>query len=87
MRFTVSVDHTPRPHPMSPTGKLPSSFSSHTPSFASVSTSSKPALKYTPPGPGEYGSISELPLRFRYKNIDETEIGNINGGGSEVIFH
>lgn len=84
----VNIDHTPRPHPMSPTGKLPPSFSSFTPSagIAASSGSTATALKYTPPAPGEYAAIKDLPARFRFKTLSDAEIENINEGGASVLF-
>lgn len=81
------IDHTPKPHPQSPTHQLPASF------FAafvqmngpSVSSSSKP-LSSVAAGPGELFSVTELPARFRFKSLSEQEIDNINHGGSEIVF-
>lgn len=78
---TASVDHTPQAHPLSPTHKLPSSFSTASPSKSSA-PSSQSSLKYTPPAPGEYGARSELPLRFRYRLVEDEEISSINAGGA-----
>lgn len=82
------MDHTPRAHPLSPTGKLPPSYATSAPASAGVasSTSFAAALKYTPPGPGEYAAIKDLPARFRFKTLSDAEIDNINEGGAAVIF-
>ncbi|KAG5365680.1 hypothetical protein CJU89_0071 [Yarrowia sp. B02] len=74
----VKVDHTPRPHPMSPTGQLPPSFSS----AGTIPLNKGSSSNYSPPGEGEFGARSELSKRFQYRPFSETEINEVNSGGA-----
>ncbi|CUM65333.1 uncharacterized protein PRCAT00002968001 [Priceomyces carsonii] len=38
------------------------------------------------PKEGEVFSRAELPTRFRYKPIKDSEIDNVNQGGAELVF-
>ncbi|OGM41798.1 hypothetical protein ABOM_009245 [Aspergillus bombycis] len=93
-----SIDHTPRPHPASPTGALPNSFAAyrvkaqqHGPlsrgSFiqGSIGCSSGSALGPIQPKQGEYFDRSELPHRFQRLPWSEAEIEAIETGGASLF--
>ena len=66
---------------MAPEGLLPGSSSSSTVSYS----------RYQNPNPiqpkeGEYFSRSELPSRFRYKPIKDSDIENVLSGGAEIVY-
>ncbi|KAG5357607.1 hypothetical protein CJU90_6447 [Yarrowia sp. C11] len=73
----VKVDHTPRPHPMSPTGSLPPSFTA-----ATIPLNKGASSNYSPPGEGEFGARSQLSKRFQYRPFSEIEINEVNSGGA-----
>ncbi|EGW32110.1 uncharacterized protein SPAPADRAFT_61184 [Spathaspora passalidarum NRRL Y-27907] len=66
-----------KPHPMAPNGQLPGSASG---------TTSYHNPNPIQPAEGEYFSRSELPLRFRYKAIKDSEIDNVLSGGAEFVY-
>lgn len=74
---TVKVDHTPRPHPLSPTGSLPPSFTA-----ATIPLNKGSSSNYSPPGDGEFASRRELSKRFQYRPFSENEINEVNSGGA-----
>ncbi|KAI9373298.1 hypothetical protein BJX61DRAFT_541833 [Aspergillus egyptiacus] len=92
-----SIDHTPRPHPASPTGVLPDSFAAyrakaqqHGPlgraSFTSGSIGRTPGAALGPvqPKQGEFFDRDELPARFRRLPYSEAEIEAIETGGASL---
>lgn len=87
-RLTTAVDHTPRPHPESPRGELPLSFrqyrqnsQTHGPLGGKGTASATTAS-----GAGTFESRSQLPSRFRYNELSEDEIENVNAGGAALVF-
>lgn len=94
---TESVDHTPRPHPASPTGVLPDSFAAyrskaqqHGPlgraSFTQGSIGRSPgvALGGVQPPQGEFFDRAELPRRFQRLPWSDAEIEAIETGGASL---
>jgi len=94
---TESVDHTPRPHPVSPTGVLPASFAAyrskaqqHGPlgrsSFAKGFIGGSPGAALGPVAPkqGEFFDRDELPSRFHRLPYSDTEIEAIETGGASL---
>ncbi|KAF2085870.1 hypothetical protein K490DRAFT_45289 [Saccharata proteae CBS 121410] len=93
------IDHTPRPHPVSPTQSLPDSFASyrqkaqqHGPlsqqhSFSTGAIGGKPGAQLGPVGPdkGQVFDRSELPERFRRLRWSEAEIEAIESGGASMF--
>ncbi|KAL4750784.1 hypothetical protein BDW72DRAFT_175290 [Aspergillus terricola var. indicus] len=92
-----SVDHTPRPHPASPTGVLPDSFAAyrakaqqHGPlgraSFTQGSVGRTPGAALGPvqPKQGEFFDRAELPSRFHRLPYTEAEIEAIETGGASL---
>ncbi|KAA8644838.1 hypothetical protein EYZ11_010597 [Aspergillus tanneri] len=92
-----SVDHTPRPHPASPSGILPDSFAAyrskaqqHGPlsraSFAPGAIGSNPGASLGPiqPRQGEFFDRVELPSRFHRLPWTEAEIEAIETGGASL---
>ncbi|KAF9886229.1 hypothetical protein FE257_011952 [Aspergillus nanangensis] len=92
-----SIDHTPRPHPASPSGALPDSFASyrvkaqqHGPlgraSFVpgDIGRSAGAALGSIQPKQGEFFDRSELPSRFGRLPWSEAEIEAIETGGASL---
>ncbi|RMJ23239.1 hypothetical protein PHISP_05898 [Aspergillus sp. HF37] len=92
-----SVDHTPRPHPASPTGALPDSFAAyrskaqqHGPlgraSFTQGSIGRSPgvALGGVQPPQGEFFDRAELPRRFQRLPWSDAEIEAIETGGASL---
>lgn len=84
-RQVPQVDHTPRPHPQSPSGSLPTSFKAyrknaqtHGPLGGKGSQGSASA--------GEFNSRADLPSRYHYRTLSDIEIDNVNSGGAEVVF-
>lgn len=73
-----TADHSVKPHFFS-NGALPSSISSSTKSNAPLSNENIEL------GPNDVKLRSELPLRFRYKPIEEIEIEDVNFGGAEIL--
>lgn len=94
---TESVDHTPRPHPVSPTGVLPDSFAAyrakaqqHGPlgraSFAKGFIGGNPGAALGPVAPkqGEFFDRDELPSRFHRLPWSDAEIEAIETGGASL---
>ncbi|GES60657.1 37S ribosomal protein YMR-31, mitochondrial [Aspergillus terreus] len=92
-----SVDHSPRPHPASPSGALPDSFAAyrskaqqHGPlgraSFiqGNIGRSAGAALGPVQPKQGEFFDRSELPPRFGRLPWSEAEIEAIETGGASL---
>lgn len=91
------MDHTPRPHPASPTGALPDSFAAyrakaqqHGPlgraSFnTGIGAQSAAALGPIRPAEGEYFDRAELPPRFARLSWTEAEIEAIESGGASMF--
>ncbi|GAP88620.1 putative ribosomal protein YMR- mitochondrial [Rosellinia necatrix] len=96
-----NVDHTPQPHPASPTGSLPSNFgngNSHT-TFSSYRDSAQQhgplrksfgaqsASKLGPidPPKGHYFDRNELPERFRRSPLSMAEIEAVETGGAAIF--
>ncbi|ODQ82381.1 hypothetical protein BABINDRAFT_158988 [Babjeviella inositovora NRRL Y-12698] len=73
------INHAPQPHPCAPNGVLPSGSSA-----SSGATSAFYASSTLPPA-GHFFSRAELPQRFRYPVIEESEIDDINSGGAEIL--
>ncbi|KAF5099570.1 hypothetical protein D0Z00_001580 [Geotrichum galactomycetum] len=87
--FPTSIDHTPRPHPQSPTQKLPASFlqaSAAAPSFASNFSTGKMPASPVAAKEGEFFSVTELPSRFRPRQLSEQEIETVNLGSADYVF-
>lgn len=93
-----SIDHTPRPHPASPSGVLPDSFAAyrskaqqHGPlsrtSFTqgSVGRSAGASLGPVQPQQGEYFDRAELPARFHRLPWTEAEMEAIETGGASLF--
>ncbi|RHZ62644.1 alpha-ketoglutarate dehydrogenase subunit KGD4 [Aspergillus thermomutatus] len=92
-----SIDHTPRPHPASPSGVLPDSFAAyrskaqqHGPlgrasfSQGSVGRSAGASLGPVQPKQGEFFDRAELPSRFHRLPWTEAEIEAIETGGASL---
>lgn len=84
-----NVDHTPQAHPESPTGQLPSTFSS----FAAYRKNSQTygplggkGNKSIEAGEGEYFARRDLPKRLHYNEFSDMEMENINSGGADVVY-
>ncbi|KAE8348571.1 hypothetical protein BDV28DRAFT_143182 [Aspergillus coremiiformis] len=93
-----SIDHTPRPHPASPSGALPDSFAAyrvkaqqHGPlsrgSFiqGSIGRNSGSSLGPVQPKQGEFFDRAELPSRFQRLPWTEAEIEAIETGGASLF--
>ncbi|RLV95256.1 hypothetical protein JA1_001250 [Spathaspora sp. JA1] len=72
-----AVSGAVKAHPMAPNGQLPGS---------SGSSSSYHNSNPLQPSEGEYFLRSELPLRFRYKVIKDSEIDNVLSGGADFVY-
>ncbi|RHZ68822.1 hypothetical protein CDV55_100700 [Aspergillus turcosus] len=92
-----SVDHTPRPHPASPSGALPDSFAAyrskaqqHGPlgrasfSQGSIGRSAGASLGPVQPEQGQFFDRAELPARFHRLPWTEAEIEAIETGGASL---
>ncbi|KAL1957279.1 hypothetical protein VTO42DRAFT_6185 [Malbranchea cinnamomea] len=102
-RHTVPevVDHTPRPHPASPTQTLPDSFiayrnraQQHGPLAVSARSAahggfiggrSGASLGPVEPKKGEYFDRNELPERFRRMPWTQAEIEAVETGGASLF--
>ncbi|KAF5094523.1 hypothetical protein D0Z03_002064 [Geotrichum reessii] len=85
--FPSSIDHTPKPHPQSPTQKLPASFfQAATPSFASNFSTGKMPSSPVAAKEGELFSVTELPSRFRTREMSDLEIETVNLGSADYVF-
>lgn len=93
----TEVDHSPRAHPLSPTGILPDSFAAyrskaqqHGPlgraSFTQGAVGSSPGAALGPvqPREGEVFDRAELPRRFHRLPYSEVEIEAIETGGASL---
>ncbi|KZZ96975.1 Ribosomal protein YMR-31, mitochondrial [Ascosphaera apis ARSEF 7405] len=89
------IDHSPKPHPMSPAHELPDSFKTyrakaqqHGPLAArtafSVGGSSGASLGPVRPRAGEVFDRSELPRRFHRLAWSDAEIEAIETGGASL---
>ncbi|KAJ4365284.1 hypothetical protein N0V83_008903 [Neocucurbitaria cava] len=91
------VDHTPHPHPASPTHELPSSFASYrkkAQQHGPLNTVNSPAigghiggaagrtLGPIEAGKGMFFDRSELPERFRTLTWSQAEIDAVESGGA-----
>ncbi|KAG5208236.1 Ribosomal protein YMR-31, mitochondrial [Trichophyton interdigitale] len=94
----ASIDHSPQPHPASPTHQLPDSFvtyrakaQQHGPlnttyrPFSSIGASSGAALGPVTPKKGEYFDRNDLPARFRRAPWSQAEIDAIETGGASMF--
>lgn len=80
-----NIDHTPRPHPQSPTGRLPNSFAEYR-----KNAQQHGPLAFQPsvrrgsiqPAAGEVFDRNELPKRFWRMTITPEEIEIIESGGA-----
>ncbi|KAF7116379.1 hypothetical protein CNMCM5793_004623 [Aspergillus hiratsukae] len=92
-----SIDHTPRPHPASPSGALPDSFAAyrskaqqHGPlgrasfSQGAIGRSPGAALGPVQPQQGQFFDRAELPARFHRLPWTEAEIEAIETGGASL---
>ncbi|KAI9039105.1 alpha-ketoglutarate dehydrogenase subunit KGD4 [Aspergillus affinis] len=92
-----SIDHTPRPHPASPSGILPDSFAAyrikaqqHGPlgraSFTqgAIGRNAGASLGPVQPKQGEFFDRVELPSRFHRLPWSEAEIEAIETGGASL---
>lgn len=95
-----NVDHTPQPHPASPTGSLPTNFgngNSHTtfssyrdsaqqhgPLRKSIGAQAASRLGPIEPPQGHYFDRNELPERFRRSPLSLAEIEAIETGGATL---
>ncbi|PWY76212.1 hypothetical protein BO70DRAFT_340025 [Aspergillus heteromorphus CBS 117.55] len=92
-----SVDHSPRPHPASPSGILPDSFAAyrskaqqHGPlgraSFSQgIGRNAGASLGPVQPKQGEFFDRAELPTRFHRLPWTEAEIEAIETGGASLF--
>ncbi|EQK98952.1 ribosomal protein YMR-31 [Ophiocordyceps sinensis CO18] len=91
-----SVDHSPKPHPASPAGKLPDSYRDHAQQHgplqktirslnAGIGGSSGSQLGPVEPPKGVYFDISDLPSRFRRTPVELAEIEAIESGGAAMF--
>ncbi|KAB8070237.1 hypothetical protein BDV29DRAFT_181301 [Aspergillus leporis] len=93
-----SVDHSPRPHPASPSGALPDSFAvyrvkaqQHGPlgraSFAqgAIGRNTGSSLGPVQPKQGEFFDRVDLPSRFHRLPWTEAEIEAIETGGASLF--
>lgn len=93
----TEIDHSPRAHPLSPSGSLPDSFASyrvkaqqHGPlgraSFTqgAVGRNAGAALGPVQPREGEYFDRDDLPQRFHRLPYSEAEIEAIETGGASL---
>jgi small subunit ribosomal protein YMR-31 len=96
--LTESVDHSPRPHPASPSGALPDSFAvyrvkaqQHGPlgraSFAqgAIGRNTGSSLGPVQPKQGEFFDRVDLPSRFHRLPWTEAEIEAIETGGASLF--
>ncbi|KAK5708638.1 hypothetical protein LTS12_028165 [Elasticomyces elasticus] len=96
-RSVPQIDHSPRAHPLSPSGSLPDSFASyrvkaqqHGPlgraSFTqgAVGRNAGAALGPVQPREGEYFDRDDLPQRFHRLPYSEAEIEAIETGGASL---
>ncbi|PKY04043.1 hypothetical protein P168DRAFT_281698 [Aspergillus campestris IBT 28561] len=92
-----SLDHTPRPHPASPSGSLPDSFAAyrvkaqqHGPlgraSFVSgaIGRNAGASLGPVQAKQGEFFDRDELPSRFHRLPFTEAEIEAVETGGASL---
>ncbi|KAI1438979.1 hypothetical protein GGR50DRAFT_215864 [Xylaria sp. CBS 124048] len=100
-KIPSNIDHTPQPHPASPTGTLPASFgkgNSHTtfssyrdsaqqhgPLRKTIGSQSASRLGPVQPPPGYYFDRNELPERFRRVPLSAAEIEAIETGGATLF--
>ncbi|TGZ85733.1 hypothetical protein EX30DRAFT_300279 [Ascodesmis nigricans] len=82
----TNIDHSPKPHPQSPTGSLPSSFAeyrkaaqSHGPLGVKSAGSSRPSIEVQA---GEYFDRNELPKRFWRMTLSKEDMELIESGGA-----
>ncbi|KAJ2984859.1 hypothetical protein NUW58_g5839 [Xylaria curta] len=96
-----NIDHTPQPHPASPTGSLPANFSNgnthttfssyrdsaqqHGPLRKSIGAQPASKLGSIVPPKGQYFDRNELPERFRRTPLSLAEIEAIETGGAALI--
>ncbi|KAF2692287.1 hypothetical protein K458DRAFT_285484 [Lentithecium fluviatile CBS 122367] len=94
----AKVDHTPHPHPASPTNNLPESFASyrqkaqqHGPlnqqhGFSSGGIGATPGGSLGPieAGKGNFFDRSELPKRFQRLTWTQAEIEAVESGGASL---
>ncbi|GAW15095.1 hypothetical protein EKO27_g7142 [Xylaria grammica] len=94
-----NIDHTPHPHPASPTGSLPANFGHTHTSFSSYRDSAQqhgplrkslgsiPASRLGPitAPKGQYFDRNELPERFRRTPISLAEIEAVESGGASLF--
>jgi len=95
----AKIDHTPHPHPASPTHELPSSFASyrkkaqqhgplnaiHRPAVGGlIGGKAGRALGPVEPSDGMYFDRSELPERFQRLAWSQAEIEAIESGGASL---
>jgi small subunit ribosomal protein YMR-31 len=97
--LSESIDHSPHPHPASPSSSLPTTFSTyrqqaqqHGPlgrtrssSTSSIGGRSGSDLGSVKPADGMYFDRNELPLRFRRTPFTEAEIEAIETGGATMV--
>ena len=94
----AQIDHTPHPHPASPTAALPESFASYrqkaqqhgplnTQHGFSGGIGSTPGASLGPvePGSGKYWDRSELPRRFQRMAWSAAEIEAVESGGASMF--
>ena len=99
-RCSTDVDHTPTPHPASPTLKLPNSFaqyrekaqqhgplntSSSSHGLGAIGGHSGHSLGSVEPEKGEFFDRSELPRRFQRTPWTAAEIEAIESGGASTV--
>ncbi|KAI5926054.1 hypothetical protein F4810DRAFT_708135 [Camillea tinctor] len=94
----TQIDHTPRPHPASPTGALPGNGNSHT-SFSSyrdsvqqhgplrktIGSTSAASLGSVEAPKGVFFDRNELPERFRRTPLTLAEIEAVETGGAALF--
>ncbi|KAK3082344.1 hypothetical protein LTS18_004256 [Coniosporium uncinatum] len=94
----AKVDHSPQPHPASPTHSLPNTFAAyrqkaqqHGPlqqqskGYGAIGSHSGHSLGPVEPGQGEAWDRNELPKRFRRTTWTQAEIDAIDSGGASMF--
>ncbi|KAI1129848.1 hypothetical protein F5Y10DRAFT_237398 [Nemania abortiva] len=100
-QIPANIDHTPLPHPASPTGSLPANFGNgnthtsfssyrdsaqqHGPLRKSIGALSASRLGPIEPPQGHYFDRNQLPERFRRTPLTAAEIEAIETGGATLF--
>ncbi|KAJ9619509.1 hypothetical protein H2203_008287 [Taxawa tesnikishii (nom. ined.)] len=96
----AKIDHSPHPHPASPTHELPESFASYrqkaqqhgplthkkqTAYGGLIGSHSGGSLGPVEPAKGQFFDRSELPARFHRAPLTQAEIDAIESGGASMF--